>query len=259
MTRTVVFVHGAWVTPLCWEHFQQRYEERGYHCIAPAWPGDERTVEELRGAPVPGFAHVGVAEIVHHYEAIVAALPEPPVLIGHSFGGLFVQMLLDRGLGAAGVAIDPAPPRGVLPGPTAFRSSFFVLTTWRAWKKVLTMPFEAFRSGFVNTLPDDEQRALYERYVVPTPGRVFLQDALGSGTRVDFRRADRAPLLMIAGGSDNTVEPSMVRRSHDRYAASPARTDFFEFADRPHLLIATPGWEQVADHAIEWVEARLGD
>src|SRR5690242_15344221 len=116
--RTVVFVHGAWVTPGCFDRFGMRFEARGHPCLAPAWPYDDRPVEELRADPAPELAHQGVTEIVDHYDRIVRAQPEPPILVGHSFGGLFVQMLLDRGLGAAGVALDPAPPRGVLAGPT---------------------------------------------------------------------------------------------------------------------------------------------
>jgi len=161
--RLVVFIHGAWVTPLCWERFQSRFEAQGYTCLAPAWPFDDRSVEELRAKPAPELARVGIAEIVDHYAAIIAGLEELPILIGHSFGGLFVQLLLDRGLGVAGVAIDPAPPRGVLPGPKAIRASFHVIRRWRGWRKTLTIGFKQFCWGFVPTQPADEQRALTSR------------------------------------------------------------------------------------------------
>ena len=257
MSRKIVFIHGAWVTPLCWEKFQARYEERGYECLAPAWPYDDRPVEDLRRDPAPQILHLGIAEIVDHYDAIIRGLDEPPILVGHSFGGLFVQLLLDRRLGAAGVAIDPAPPRGVLPGPTALVSSFFVLTTWRSWKKVLTFPYHAFAGSFVQNLPEAEQRAAYDRYVVPTPGRIFLQDALGVGTHIDYDSSNRAPLLLIAGEIDRTVQASMVRANYRKYRRSAADVDFEEFPGRTHWLIASPGWEEVADFALRWAEEHV--
>ena len=128
--KTIVLVHGAWVTPLCWENFSGYFESRGYTCLAPAWPYKDRSVDELRRSPDPNLGRLGLIEIVDHYDRIIRGLDAPPILIGHSYGGLFVQMLLDRGLGAAGVAIDSAPPQGVLPfSPTVIRANFGVLST----------------------------------------------------------------------------------------------------------------------------------
>ena len=137
MSKTIVFIHGAWVTPACWEPFRGFFEERGYECIAPAWPGKDRPLDEIRADPSP-LLGVGLAEITDRYAQVVRALPEPPILVGHSFGGLIVQILLDRGLGASGVAIDPAPPKGVFAfEPSAVRSLGSVLLTWRGWRKVV--------------------------------------------------------------------------------------------------------------------------
>src|SRR6266542_5733612 len=126
-------------------------------CIAPAWPYDDRPVGELRATPDPRLAAIGIGEIVDHYDRIVRGL-DRPILIGHSFGGLFVQMLLDRGLGAAGVSIDPAPPKGILPGPNAVRASLPVLMGWQSWSRIRTTPFESFQWGWVHTLDRAAQR-----------------------------------------------------------------------------------------------------
>ncbi len=107
MSKTIVFVHGAWMTPLCWEEMLGFFRGKGYTCLAPTWPHKDMPIEELREHPPQALAGLGVTEIVDHYERIIRGLDEPPILIGHSFGGLFVQMLLDRGVGAAGVALDP--------------------------------------------------------------------------------------------------------------------------------------------------------
>ncbi len=260
MGRTIVFIHGAWVTPLSWEAMSGWFAKQGYTCLTPAWPGKERPVEDIRRDP-SALAGLGIREIVDHYDAIIRALDEPPILIGHSFGGLWVQILLDRGLGAAGVAIDPAPPRGVLAyEPSAYRALASVLLTWRGWRKAVRWTVDHFRYAFVHTLPPGEQQAAYDRYVTPETGRIFFQAALApfarnSPARVDFRNAGRAPLLMIAGADDHIVPAAIVRRNYRRYAQSGAVTDFTEFPGRVHWIIAQRGWQEVAEHIAEWLAA----
>jgi pimeloyl-ACP methyl ester carboxylesterase len=260
MSKTIVFIHGAWVTPACWEPFRGFFEERGYECIAPAWPGKDRPIDQIRADPSP-LLGVGLAEITDHYAQVVRALPEPPILVGHSFGGLIVQVLLDRGLGASGVAIDPAPPKGVFAfEPSAVRSLGSVLLTWRGWRKVVRWSYADFRYAFVHTLPENEARAAYDAHVTPETGRVFFQGALAGFSRhspaaVDFRNAERAPLLILAGAEDHIVPAPVVGRNHRKYAASPAVTDFHEFPGRTHWIIAQDGWQEVAGFAQQWIEA----
>lgn len=253
--RTVIFIHGAWVTPACWDHFVDFYTKRGYRCLAPAWPRKDKTIEQLRADP-SGLAMLGVQEIVDHYDGIVREQPEPPLLIGHSFGGLFVQMLLDRGLGAAGVAIDSAPPRGVFATElSVFRSNLPVLMQPGARKGVVRMSYPLFHYAFANMLSEADAHTAYEQHVVPETGRIFFQAALGtSAVRVNFANPMRKPLLMIAGERDHVVAAGLNRSNYRKYARSSARTDFKEFPGRCHWIIAQDGWQEVAGYAASWLE-----
>jgi pimeloyl-ACP methyl ester carboxylesterase len=259
MAPTIVFTHGAWVTPACWDRMLPWFEARGYRCLAPAWPGKDRSVEAIRADPSP-LRGLGIGEIVDHYAGIIRGLDEPPILIGHSYGGLFTQLLLDRGLGAAGIAIDSAPPRGIWAyEPTALRSLFGALTRYLLGSKIVRWSFGSFRYAFVHTLSLEEAREAYDRYVIPETGRVFFQSAFAllnprSPARLDFRRAGRAPLLLIAGARDRIVPAVINRRNHRAYARSASRTDFREFPDRTHWIIAQDGWEEVAAHVAAWLE-----
>jgi pimeloyl-ACP methyl ester carboxylesterase len=256
ITPTLMLIHGAWMNAESWEGWRERYEARGYRVVAPSWPGDERPAAELRASPSPELANVGVAEIVAHYQAEAAAVEGPLVLIGHSFGGLFVQMLLDRGVGVAGVAIDPAPPRGVLPAFNALRAGLPTLLSSRA---VVSMSFADFQWGWAHTQPEAEQRAAWERYVVPMPKKVYADGANAPFTRtlaIDFA-SRKQPLLLIAGGADRTVPASMVRATFALQKKAKATTDLHEFPDRTHWLVGAPGWEEIADDAITWVEKQL--
>lgn len=258
MAKTIVLIHGAFVTQRCWGSFKARYEERGFPVLAPSWPHLDGEVAELRANPPAGLGTLSLKDLVDSYAAVVEGL-ESPILIGHSFGGLITQLLLARGLGACGVAIDSAPPRGVLPGWDAIVSNFPTLTGLGAHKKAVFQSEEHFGKRFANGLPEEEKNAVWEAQVVPSSGRLFFQAATAHGDlKIDFK-ADRAPLLLIAGGADKTVTAGMNRQNHGKYKSSPARTDFHQFEGRSHWLIAEPGWEEVADYALDWaIEASGG-
>ena len=248
----VVLIHGAWLTAASWEPFRRRYEARGIRCLLPEWPLQDRPIEDLRAAPHPLLGRLSISDIVRPHEKLIRALPTPPILIGHSFGGLFVQLLLDRGLSAAGVAIDPAPARGIFPGLSTAWAALPVFLAWQAWRRPATMSFGHFARSFMQLSSAEEQRAAYDSQIVPTPGRIYFDLALGIGNRIDFSNPRRAPLLLIAGDQDRTVQPSAVQTTYLRHRRSPAVTQIKVFAGRTHWLIAAPGWEEVADYALAW-------
>lgn len=257
----VVFIHGAFMSAESWDPWKQRFEARGHTCVAPAWPFLDHSVDDLQRNPDPRFGKLGIGEIVDNYASIIRGLESPPILVGHSFGGLFVQMLLDRGLGAAGVAIDPAPPKGVLPGLNSIRAGLPVLLAWGSWQSVRRMSYRHFQWAWVHTLSEAEQRAAFEQHVIPTSGRLFAQALLAEltdVTKVNYRNSLRAPLLIIAGGLDRTVEASMNLANHRKYARSTAVTDYREFPGRTHWIVGQPGWEEVADHALDWLAKQVG-
>jgi alpha-beta hydrolase superfamily lysophospholipase len=253
---TIVLIHGLWLTPLSWEHWVDRYTRAGFGVLAPAWPGMDGSIESLRNTTEP-YAQLGVTEIVDHYDAIVRGLETPPIIMGHSFGGAFTEILLDRGLGAVGVAIDPAPIKGVLRLPVAqLRSAFPVLRNPANTHKAVMLTPEEFHYAFTNTLSEQESAAVYERYAVPGPGRILFQAALANfnphaPTRVDFHNDDRAPLLIIGGGVDHTVPASVAREAAGHYK-SKAITEYKEFPGRSHYTVGQPGWEDLADYALTW-------
>jgi pimeloyl-ACP methyl ester carboxylesterase len=257
---TIVLIHGLWMTPLSWEHWIDRYTSRGYRVLAPAWPGMEGDIDDFRRDPSAVY-HVGVEEIVEHYKGIIRELDSPPIIMGHSFGGAFTQILLDRGLGAAGVAIDSAPVKGILTLPfSTLKSSFPALKNPANDHKAVTLTPKEFHYAFTNTLTEEESLAVYERYAVPGPGRVLFQAGLANfnpraATKVDFGNDDRAPLLVIAGGADH-VSPDSVNESTAKHQSkSSAVTAYKEFPGRSHYTLGQDGWEEVADYALDWAAA----
>ncbi len=260
-SKTIVLIHGLWLTPRSWESFRAFYEERGYKVLTPAWPRIHGEVEDIRRDP-SALAGLGVREIADHYEQIIKTLDEPPIIMGHSFGGLIVQILLDRGLGAAGVAIDPAAPKGVFRLPfSALKAASGVLSNPLNYGRVPPFTYGQFRYAFANNVSEEQARAFYERYAIPGPGRPIFQVATANlypraATKVNYGNGKRAPLLLIAGREDNQVPASMVRENFNRYARSRAITELREFPGRSHLIAIQDGWQEVAEYALSWARAK---
>ena len=259
----IVLIHGLWLTPRSWEGWKERFESRGHQVLTPAWPHMEGDVEDIRRDPSP-LNGLGVTEITDHYAGIVGGLDRPPIVMGHSFGGLITELLLDRGLGAAGVAISPAPVKGVLRLPPAqLRSAFPVLGNPANLKRTVELTPKQFHYGFTNTMTDEEAQAAYDRYEVPGPGRVLFQAAFANFnphavSKVDFHKDDRPPLLVIGNDEDHTVPASVSKEAADRLGKSKAVVDYKEFHGRPHFTAGAPGWEEVADYALEWATQHAG-
>lgn len=255
---TIVLIHGLWMTPRSWEKWVERYTERGYNVLAPAYPGLEVEVEALREDPSPIEA-LTMPAIVEHMEEIIGGLEKPPILMGHSQGGVTVQILLDHGYGAAGVAIDSVPAEGVKVVPVSqVRALFPILSHPSTRHKAVGFTPEQFHNAFANTLSEEESREAYERYYVPAPGRLVWAGALANftpghqDTYVNFRNEDRAPLLFIAGGDDNLMPPAVNESNVKHYRHSRSVTDYKEFPGRSHYTVGQDGWEEVADYALDW-------
>jgi pimeloyl-ACP methyl ester carboxylesterase len=259
----IVLIHGLWLTPRSWEGWRERFEARGHQVVTPAWPRMQDEVEDVRRDPSV-LDGLGVTEIVDHYDAIIRGLDRPPVIMGHSFGGLVVELLLDRGLGAAGVAISPAPVKGVLRLPVSqLRAAFPVLGNPANRKRTVELTPKQFNYGFTNTMADDTAKAAYDRYEVPGPGRVIFQAAFANfnpraATKVDFHKDDRPPLLVIGNDRDHTVPASVSKEAAKRFGKSKAVVDYKEFVGRPHFTAGAPGWEEVADYALDWANRHAG-
>lgn len=254
----VVFVHGLWIHSAAWQPWVELYRAVGYAPIAPGWPGDAATVQQVRANPA-AVANKGLDDITDAYASVIAGLGAAPIVVGHSFGGLVAQKLLASGVAAAAVAIDPGQIKGVKPLPFAqIRSGLPVLSRPGNKAKAVSLTKNQFRYGFGNTLSAQESDELFEAWAIPGPGKPLFEASAANFSKaspaaVDTRKRDRGPLLIIGGGRDHTVPEVVAKAAHALYAGSGAVTDYRVFPDRGHSLVFDHGWHEVADYTLTWL------
>ena len=254
----VVFVHGLWLLDSSWDRWARFFEDAGYVAVTPGWPNDPPTVEAARADP-DVFAGKSVGDVAAYQQTVIEKLDKKPAIIGHSFGGLLVQILAGRGLAAATVAIDPAPSRGVLPLPAAaLKSASAVLTNPANRHRAVALTFDQFRYGFANALSEEEAKEVYETYHVAGSGIPIFQAAFAninprSETKADNKNPDRGPMLIIGGELDHQAPWAITEATYKRQRKNTSTTEVVEIANRGHSLTIDHGWEEVAQTALDFI------
>ena len=255
----IVLIHGLWVLPSSWDNWVGYFEEEGYEGLTPDWPDDPATVEEARANP-DVLAKKTLKQIADHAAEVIGGLQKKPAVMGHSTGGLLAQMIADRGLSAATVAIDPGPFRGVLPLPvSALRSAAPVLKNPLNRSKAIALTFDQFKYGWANALSDEEAKQLYDTYHVAAPGSALMQMANANlnpwtEAKLDPKNPDRGPLLIIDGEKDHTVPWAIANASYKRQSRTPSVTEIKQIPNRGHALTIDSGWREVAQTALDFVK-----
>jgi pimeloyl-ACP methyl ester carboxylesterase len=255
----VVFIHGLWLLPSSWNAWADFFKQAGYAPLTPDWPGDPETVEEARANPEV-LAGKKLGEVADHTAEVIMGLERKPAVMGHSTGGLLAQLIADRGLSAATVAIDPGPFRGVLPLPySTLKVSAPILRNPLNRGRAITLTFDQFKYGWANALDEEEARRLYDTYHVAAPGVALMQMANANlnpftEAKVDTKNPERGPLLIIEGDDDHTVHPAIAKAAYKRQRRNEGVTELKTIPNRGHALTIDSGWREVAQTALDFVK-----
>ncbi|MCF0054759.1 alpha/beta hydrolase [Dyadobacter sp. CY356] len=251
---TVLFVTGAFVSNACWDDWKQFFEKQGYRTLAPPWPNKDAAAEELRNRqPNPAIAGNRLAELIEYFAEIAANLPEKPILIGHSIGGLITQLLLQRNLGRAGIAIHSVPPQGII----TFKLSFLLagwgpLGFFTPVGESFMMSFKQWQYAFTNGLPIEVQKEGYYKLAIPESKQI-VRDTITSVAKVDFKKP-HSPLLLISGTADHTIPDSLNYDNYRKYKSGGSITDYKKFPGRTHYVLGQEGWKEVAYYISDWLQ-----
>ncbi|XZF14210.1 alpha/beta hydrolase [Chitinophagaceae bacterium MMS25-I14] len=253
-SKKVVFITGSFVGHAGWDNWKMYFESRGYKTMAPPWPKKEGTPAALRSKhPDSPIASVRLGDVIEHYAGIVAGLPEKPILIGHSMGGLITQILVNRGLAAAGIGIHSVPPQGIFPTQWSFfKSTWRALGLFTSLKKTYLMSFKTWQYAFTNGMSPAEQKKAWKENAIPE-SKQATRDGLTSVAKVDFKKA-HAPLLILAGSTDHCVPAALNKKNYDAYKKDNGSvTDFKVMDGRNHFVLGQPTWREDADYILDWI------
>ena len=253
-SKTIVFVTGAFVTHLGWEPWKKYFESKGYKTFNPPWPFKDASPDELRKRQPndTDLASLTLAEVIDRYVNFIKSLPEKPIVIGHSLGGLMTQVIVNRDLAAAGVAIHPVPPKGVFPYEFSFlKAGWKVLGLFTSLKKTYLMSFKDWQYAFVNGMPLAEQMDAYEDNIIPE-SKTVARGGLTSAAAVDFKKSH--PPLLITSGSEDTIIPAHLNfRNYKAYVRNNSVLDYKEFPGRNHYVLGQSTWKEDADYILDWL------
>lgn len=252
-SNTVLFITGAFVHHSCWDNWRLYFESKGYKTIAPPWPHKTSSAETLRNShPNAEIASNRLSILIDYYDAIARQLPEKPILIGHSIGGLVVQLLLQRGLGSCGVAIHSVPPQGIFTFKLSFlKAGWGPLGFFTSTRKTFLMSFDQWKYAFANGMDCDSQKEAYYKYAIPE-SKLIVRDTITRAAKVNFENP-HAPLLLTSGSADHTIPASLNYANYKKYNKSNSVTDYKEFKGRNHFVLGQPAWKEDADYVLNWL------
>jgi pimeloyl-ACP methyl ester carboxylesterase len=256
-SKTIIFIHGMFMTPASWIKWEEYFKSKGYKTFAPAWPiGHTGSASELRKKhPDKELGKLDLETVAKHYETIIKEQKEKPILIGHSMGGLVVQLLMQKNLAEAGIAVNSAPPKGIISLKWSFlKSNWAVISPFANKEEPYLMDQEAFNYAFVHTLPETEQKAVYESNVVPE-SRLVGNGPDSEQGKVDFTKK-KEPLLFIAGAEDRIIPSSLNEQNFKAYTINSSPTTFKEFPSRTHYIIGQKGYEEITDFILNWLNGK---
>lgn len=254
-SKSIIFITGAFVSNACWDDWRIYFESKGFSTVAPPWPFKNGTAAELRNRQPndTDLAGLSLKQILDHYTGIIRSCPEKPILIGHSFGGMITQILTNRQLPAAGVAIHSVPTKGVFPYEFSFlKSAWRSFGLFTSMKKTYLMSFKTWQYAFVNGMTLAEQRSSYEKLIIPE-SKTAARGGLSEDAKVDYKKP-HPPLLFVSGSEDNITPAHLNYRNYKRYRQNNSVTDYKEFAGRNHYVLGLPTWKEDADYILEWLK-----
>ncbi|MGZ4056194.1 MAG: alpha/beta hydrolase [Bacteroidia bacterium] len=249
--QTIVFIHGLFQNPKGWIEWENYFAKKGFRCYSPAYPFHEGEPADLRKNINPALGNLTLGNVIDSLSAFIDTLPEKPILIGHSMGGLVVQKLIGMNKAVAGVCIDTAPPKGIFSFKWSFLKANLPTINPLKGNSVCLPDVKWFQYAFCNTMTMEQTKIEYNNFVVPESRNIPRSSTKKDGA-VDFKKA-HSPLLFIAGEKDHIIPSSLNKKNFEAYKDKNSKKDFKEFAGRTHYICGQENWQEVANHIYDWI------
>lgn len=252
-SKTIVFAHGLFVTAKSWDNWVAFFEEKGYTCHAPANPYHEATPKEMWENTPEELGDVTFEDVINKLSAFIDTLPEKPILIGHSLGGLSVQKLVELDKAAAGVCIDGAAPAGIIPTQWSFLEANLPVLNPLKGNSVFHPTKKWWYYSFGNTLTREESDKAFDEFAVPE-SRNIPRGTTKKFAKIDFAKP-HAPLLFIAGEKDHIIPHELNKKNFAAYKDASGVKEFKVFENRGHFICGDKNWKEVATYIYNWINS----
>ena len=259
MKQTIVFIHGMFQNPKSWAQWMAYFTERGYNCIAPAWPDHTGEPRQLRANPPATLGELSLDEVIAAMQsAVISAggnnedLSQRPIVIGHSVGGLITQLLAAKNLIRLGVPISTVAPNMMMTLDWPFFKNVTAIANPLKGNEPFMQTPEGFHESFCNTLNDAAALQAFNE-TATHDSRNVLRGCLGPSGHLDLDMP-HVPLLFISGREDQIIPTELVEKNSKAYTDETSKTAWQEFQHRSHFICEEPGWEDVAAIVHTWIE-----
>lgn len=252
MKDTIIFIHGMFQNAKSWDKWVEYFTAKDYNCIAESWPLHEGEPAGLRTNPPAGLGNLRLATITDKFRQLAADQTEKPILIGHSVGGLIVQVLVNEGLAKLGVPVSSVAPNAMISFDWGFIKNSAMITNPFKGDDPFLMDLEGFHESFCNTMTLEATQEPFER-TATHDSRNVLRDCLSEDGRVDLD-LPHVPLLFIAGEEDQIIPYELIEKNSKAYTDEISRTDYRKFEQRGHFICGEPGYEEVISAVSDWIE-----
>ena len=251
-SKTVVFIHGLFLNNQSWAEWETFFKEKGYTIYAPTYPSHEGIPSELRKNAPDSLGYVTFTQVVNKMEAFIETLPEKPIIVGHSMGGLVAQKLIEKDLAEAAIIISSAPPKGVITLKFSFAKSNLGLLNPFKGNSIHYPTKKWFHYAFTNTLTREESDSIFDEFVVPE-SRNIPRETLKKAAKIDFKKP-HAPMLFISGKKDHIIPASLNKKNFKRYKDEKSIREHKIFEGRDHFIAGEDGWKEVANYVYNWLK-----
>ncbi|RZK41822.1 MAG: alpha/beta hydrolase [Pedobacter sp.] len=257
MKNTIVLIHGMFQNPKSWENWVPVLEAQGYDVLTPAWPLHEGDPATLRSNPPNGLGKLELDTIITSLETFIYGLPDKPIVIGHSVGGLIAQLLVARDIAKIGVAICSVAPNAMVTFDWSFFKNAATIANPLKGDDPVYMDIETFKGAFANTLSESEVIAAFEKTATHDSRNVF-RDCMSSSAKIDTD-LPHAPLLFISASEDKICPAELNQKNYEAYTDKTSSTAIREFPSRSHYICNEPGWEEVVDVIVNWLATQTNN
>ncbi|MBE8725941.1 alpha/beta hydrolase [Flavobacterium hungaricum] len=250
--KTIVFITGAFISHLCWEKWIVFFESHGYKTTAPPWPYKNESPPVLRKKDTAKIISNRLGDLLDYYTETIETLSEKPILIGHGYGGLVTQLLVQKDLALCAVCIHSFSPQNIWTGKFSFynriRNSLGLFTSSQ---KSYLITFKEWQELFVNCLLIEEQKNAYAAYVIPE-SKLIIRDLYSAKAKINFRKP-HVPLLFLAGSDDKLIPQKLIYTNFKKYRNLHSITCYKECKNTNHLVLIQSNWKETADCIVDWL------